>query len=173
MRLLSQIAEDRRSQREGLLAQGFWALLVYRISHRRLSCRYRLVRKPWWLLNALAQKFVEFSCGITLPETATIGRRLQIEHYGAIILHGGVVIGDDCLIRQGVTIGNAGRNAPQGAPKLGNRVEIGAGAKLIGAITVGDDAVIGANAVVISDLPAGCLAVGVPAVIKRARSDPP
>ena len=82
------------------------------------------------------------------------------------------MIGDDVVIRQGVTIGlrTTGR---RGAPVIGNRVDIGAGAKLLGNIRIGDDAVIGANAVVLCDVPAGALAVGVPAVIKlrAARKD--
>jgi serine O-acetyltransferase len=128
-----------------------------------------LVRKPWAVLNMLSQKWIEMTCGITLPEGATIGRRLRIEHYGAIIVHGGAVIGDDCLIRQGVTIGNKGDAGANDAPKLGDRVEVGAGAKLIGDIQIGDDAKIGANAVVTKNVPAGHLAVGVPAAIKPPR----
>jgi serine O-acetyltransferase len=78
-------------------------------------------------------------------------------------------LGDDVVIRNGVTIGLKRTHQP-GAPVIGNRVDIGTGAKILGAITIGDDVVIGANAVVLQDIPAHCLAVGVPAVIKPRRS---
>jgi serine O-acetyltransferase len=94
-----------------------------------------------------------------------VGRRLCIEHFGGIFIHGNVVIGDDCLIRQGVTIGNKGRADPLGAPVIGNRVEIGAGAKIIGRIVIGDDVIIGANSVVVKDIPSNSVAVGIPAKV--------
>ena len=90
-------------------------------------------------------------------------RRLSIEHHGCIVIHGASVIGDDCLIRHGVTLGNTGYDDPFGAPTIGDRVQIGAGAKIIGRITVGNDAIIGANAVVIRDVPANVVVGGVPA----------
>ena len=77
------------------------------------------------------------------------------------------MIGDDCVIRQGVTIGMRRTDDPNSVPTIGDRVNIGAGAKLLGPIRVGNDASIGANAVVLCDVPDGALAVGVPAVIKR------
>lgn len=164
------IIEDLRTQREGLLSQGFWALLCYRLSHLRLRCRVPVLRQGWFVLNRLAGKATEMTTGIMIAESATIGRRLVIEHFGNIIVHGATVIGDDCVIRQGVTIGNRHMNEPMAAPKLGNRVQVGAGAKLLGRITIGDDAVIGANAVVVKDVPAGAVAVGVPAQIKLPRT---
>ncbi|WP_343683458.1 hypothetical protein [Asticcacaulis sp.] len=169
MTLWSLIVEDLKTQREGIFAQGFWAILVYRISHPRMNCRVGIVRKPWALFNIVMQKLIEMTCGITLPEGAKIGRRLRIEHYGSIIVHGSTIIGNDCLIRQGVTLGNKGDDFPGAAPSLGDRVEIGAGAKLIGNIKVSDDVKIGANAVVTCDLPSGCIAVGVPARIVQPR----
>lgn len=163
--MLRLIAEDLKTHREGLLAQGFWALLVYRLSAPRRRVRWRLVRIPYYVLNRLMQKWIEVTCGIHLPEAATIGRRLNIEHFGGIIFHAGVVIGDDVTIRQGVTIGNKGEGDPNHAPRVGNRVDIGAGAKILGGVTIGDDARIGANAVVVKDVPANATAVGVPARI--------
>jgi serine acetyltransferase len=79
-----------------------------------------------------------------------------------IIVSGDTVIGDDCILRNGVTIGMKKIGEP-GSPVIGNRVEIGAGAKILGKIHIGDDAQIGANAVVIRDVPAGHIAVGIPA----------
>jgi serine O-acetyltransferase len=159
----SLIREDLRTQREGLWAQGFWALLVYRISNRRLRLRKGPVRFVWGLWAKVAHKLIEFCCGISLPEGAQIGRRLRIEHFGGIILHSNVVIGDDCLIRQNVTLGNRSEARPFEAPKLGNGVHIGAGAVILGAIELGDGVMIGANAVVMGNVPAGAKAVGNPA----------
>jgi len=108
--------------------------------------------------------------GIDLPCETRVGQRLRIEHFGGIIISGDTVIGDDVVLRNGVTIGLRHTGKP-GAPRIGNRVDIGAGAKILGTITIGDDAVIGANAVVLKDVPPGALAVGVPArVIMRPRS---
>jgi serine O-acetyltransferase len=100
--------------------------------------------------------------GIDLPCEVTIGHRFRIEHFGGIIVSGDTVIGDDCILRNGVTIGMKKIGEP-GSPVIGNRVEIGAGAKILGKIHIGDDAQIGANAVVIRDVPAGHIAVGIPA----------
>jgi serine O-acetyltransferase len=116
-------------------------------------------------LHLVLAKLAEMFCGVTIGVSAKIGRRLIIEHSGAIVVHGNAVIGDDCIIRQGVTIGNQRMDRPFDAPRIGNRVNIGAGAKILGAVQVGDDVDIGANAVVITDVPAGALAVGVPARI--------
>lgn len=166
--MIGLILEDLRTQREGILAQGFWALLCHRLSHPRMRCRIPIVRQIWFLVNRLAGKWTEMMTGIMLPEGATVGRRLSIEHFGSIIIHGQTVIGDDCVLRQGVTLGNLD-GARNGAPVLGDRVQIGAGAKILGNVHIGNDAVIGANAVVLRDVPAGALAVGVPAQIKLRR----
>jgi serine O-acetyltransferase len=123
---------------------------VVRHLHRRL---YRRVRNGY---------------GIELPWTVELGRRVVIEHQNAIVVHGYAVIGDDCIIRHGVTLGNRRLDAPFEAPRLGARVSVGAGAQVLGAVSIGDDVRIGANAVVLDDVPAGATAVGVPAVVVRA-----
>jgi serine O-acetyltransferase len=161
------VLEDLRAQREGLLGLGFWALLVYRFGHARFVIGSRLARAPWTLVYMVLHKLVEIFCGITIASRAHIGRRLSIEHHGCIVIHGASVIGDDCLIRQGVTLGNAGPGDFQCAPRIGNRVHIGAGAKVLGDITVGDDVVIGANAVVVHDIPSNCVVGGVPAIVLK------
>lgn len=160
------VYEDLRAQREGLLSLGFWALLVYRFGHARYCLGSRWLRLPWTMVYLILNKLTEVFCGIVIGGNAVIGRRLIIEHHGAIVIHGACVIGDDCIIRQGVTLGNRYMDRPGDAPCIGNRVNIGAGAKILGGVTIGDDASIGANAVVLSDVPPGCIAVGVPAVIK-------
>ena len=89
---------------------------------------------------------------------------MRIDHFGGVIVSGDTVIGDDVVIRNGVTIGLR-RTGVRGAPVIGNRVDIGTGAKILGTITIGDDVAIGANAVVLKDVPANSIAVGVPAKI--------
>jgi serine O-acetyltransferase len=94
-----------------------------------------------------------------------------IEHIGGIVISGDAVFGDDCVVRNGVTVGLRHRQE-RGSPHIGNRVDIGAGAKLLGPIRIGDDVAIGANAVVLCDVPDGCIAVGIPArVIGRSRDE--
>lgn len=159
---LRTIIEDYRTQREGFLAQGFWALFVYRLSRPRMAIRSRLIRVPYFIINRFLQKWIEVTCGICLPEGVRVGRRLAIDHFGNIVINAGSVIGDDVTIRQGVTIGSKDAGS-KGAPVLKNRIDVGAGAKIIGSITIGNDVKIGANAVVIADVPDGPIAVGVPA----------
>jgi serine O-acetyltransferase len=160
---MNKVLEDLKAQREGLLGLGFWALLVYRFGHARFVIRNKLIRAPWTIVYVILSKLVEIFCGITIGSAAKIGRRFCIEHHGCIVIHGNSVIGDDCLIRHGVTLGNTGYDDPFGAPTIGNRVQIGAGAKILGRISIGDGAIIGANAVVIRDVPADMAVGGVPA----------
>lgn len=160
---MNTLLEDLKAQREGLLGLGFWALIVYRFGHARFVVRNRILRAPWTIVYMILSKLVEIVCGITIGSAATIGRRLCIEHHGCIVIHGATVIGDDCLIRHGVTIGNSGYEDPFGAPRIGNRVQMGAGAKILGRITIGDGVIIGANAVVVHDVPENTTVGGVPA----------
>jgi serine O-acetyltransferase len=101
--------------------------------------------------------------GISISSKSKVGAGLYIGHFGGIVVNHGTVIGDNCNIQQGVTLGKANRGARAGAPVIGNNVFIGAGAKVIGRIHVGDGAAIGANAVVTRDVPPGAAVAGVPA----------
>jgi serine O-acetyltransferase len=104
-------------------------------------------------------------CGVIIGVSAKIGRLFVIEHTGGIVVHGQAVLGDDCIFRQGVTIGIKRLDKSIDAPHTGNPVSIGAGAKILGAVHIGDDVEIGANAVFITDVPAAAIAVGEPARI--------
>ena len=159
--------DDLKVYREGLLAQGFWALQIYRFGHARFKYESRAIRWPWAIVHTILSKFSEIFFGVFIGPKARIGRRLIIEHFGSIIIHGNTVIGDDCCVRQGVTIGNQNNHAPFDAPTIGSRVNIGAGAKVLGSIHVGNDVDIGANAVVIKNVPSNHIAVGVPAINKK------
>lgn len=147
----------------GLLSQGFQALIVYRIF--RWFYERRIPTQP---LRFFVERFIEIITGISIPAQAKIGKGLRIHHFGGIVLRSGVILGEHCTIYHGVTLGDRGGHG--GAPRVGHRVLIGAGAKLIGEIKVGDDCVIGANAVVHTSVPAQHLAVGVPATIKKRRT---
>jgi len=144
----------------GLVSQGFQALIVYRIF--RWFYERRIPTQP---LRFFVERFIEISTGISIPVQATIGKGLRIHHFGGIIVHSTAIVGEYCTVYQGVTLGD--RGGWGGAPTVGNRVLIGAGAKLIGEIIIGDDCVIGANAVVCTSVPTKHLAIGVPAIIKR------
>ena len=147
---------------------GFWALVVYRFGRWRYEIQSRPLRVPFSFLYKFMKFFADAILGIEIPCEAVIGKRFTIEHTGAIVVSGDAVFGDDCIIRQGVTVGLRNRNH-RGSPRIGNRVDIGAGAKLLGNIQIGDDVAIGANAVVLCDVPSGSIAVGIPAVVKARR----
>jgi serine O-acetyltransferase len=145
---------------QGLLSQGFQALFVYRVF--RWCYEHRIPTQPF---RFLVERFTEITTGISLPAQARIGKGLRIHHFGGIIVNSEASIGDYCTLYHGVTLGDLGGWG--GAPRVGNHVVIGAGAKLLGNIEIGDYCHIGANSVVRTCVPAGCLAVGVPAVIKQ------
>lgn len=161
--LLRQIKEDWVAHGKDWTRPGFRAVAVHRFGNWRMRIGPKLLRAPFSVLYRMLFRRVRNVYGIELPYSVKLGRRVVFEHQGAVVIHGDVEIGDDCVIRQGVTIGNKSLDRPLDAPKLGCRVNVGAGAKVLGAVTIGDDAAIGANAVVLHDVPAGALVVGIPA----------
>lgn len=148
---------------------GFQALLVYRFGVARMRVKPLLLRAPLSVLYRTLYRAVRNFYGIELPYTAQVGRRVIFEHQHGIVVHGATVIGDDCIIRHGVTLGIRSLDRLADAPVLGKRVNVGAGAKIIGHVHIGDGAAVGANAVVLEDVPAGRLAVGVPAHLVEER----
>ena len=163
--LRALLAEDLRAHGNEFRRPGFRALLVHRLGNARMSVQPRVLRSPLSVLYRMMFRRVRNRYGIELEYSTKVGRRVVIDHQNGIVISGYCRIGDDCRIRQNVTMGIRSAADPHGAPTLGDRVDIGAGAVLLGPITIGDDAIIGANAVVLSDVPAGALAVGVPARI--------
>lgn len=166
--MFENIRGDLRAHGGDWAAQGFWVMLVYRFGRWRYSVRPALLRKVFSLLYKVLYKFVQILTGIELPCEVIVGRNFVIDHFGGIVVSGYAQFGDDCRIRNGVVIGLKNIAEPV-APIIGNNVDIGAGAKILGAIKVGNNVVIGANAVVITDVPDNSLAVGVPAVIKTLK----
>jgi serine O-acetyltransferase len=171
------LADYRRYPGTGLrrlaiaaISQGFWAVCSYRVAHSLLAAPrpLRQILRAIWLP---LEKMIECITGVQIGASARIGRGLYIGHFGGIIVSGRASIGEHCNLSQGVTIGIAGRGENRGAPSLGNRVYVAAGAKLIGRLRVGDDVAVGANAVVTRDVEPGVTVGGVPArVIARTGS---
>jgi len=149
-----------------LTSPGVHALFWHRVAHW-------LWRWEWFLIGRLVSHLSRSLTGIEIHPGAQVGRRVVIDHGMGVVIGETAIIGDDCLIFHGVTLGGknptrrdnvSGRRHPQ----LGNRVTVGTGAKILGPVTIGDGAVIGANAVVIIDVSSESTAVGVPAKVKKA-----
>lgn len=163
--LWQQIQEDWVAHGRDWTKPGFRAVAVQRFGAWKIQIPSKILRAPLSILYTSLYRKVRNTYGIDLPCTVKLGRRVIVEHECGIVIHGYCEIGDDCIIRQGVTLGNRYLDRPLECPKLGTRVNIGAGAKILGNVTIGDDANIGANAVVLSDIPIGKTAVGIPAKI--------
>jgi len=143
--------------------------VIYRFGRWRYGVRPALLRKALSLVYRVLFKLMQIITGIELPCEVQIGRNFVIDHSGGIVISGFARFGDNCRIRNGVVVGLSRVDDPC-APVIGNNVDIGAGAKVLGAISVGDNVLIGANAVVVRDVPANSIAVGVPAVVRPRRT---
>lgn len=163
--MFDNIREDWETYGRDPYRQGMWVMVVYRFGRWRYGIRWRWLRMPFSFIYKLAQLFVQAATGVELPCETQVGRRLRIEHAGDLVISGDAVLGDDVILRNGVTIGLR-RTGTRGSPVIGNRVDIGAGAKILGNIRIGDDVGIGANAVVLIDVPSDSIAVGVPARVR-------
>jgi serine O-acetyltransferase len=160
--LWSLIAEDFRTHDRNPFEAGFWAVAVHRLGNARMGVRPKLLRAPLSLLYKLAFVFIDWFLGIELPYTVKLGRRVRIWHHGSIVLSARS-IGDDVHIRHNTTMGLAHRTRPHELPIIGDRVDIGVGTCVLGAVTVHDDAVVGAGSIVVRDVDAGETVVGAPA----------
>ncbi len=161
--LWAQIHEDWLAHGKDWTKPGFRAVAVHRFGVWRMSIKPKLLRAPLSLFYRVLYRRVRNVYGIELPYTVSLGRRVVFEHQGGIVIHGYSVIGDDCILRQGVTLGNRHLDQPLDAPQLGQSVNVGAGAALMGKISLGDGASVGANAVVLHDVEPGATVVGIPA----------
>ena len=139
-----------------LLYSGLHARIAHRLSHK-------LYKKGHAFTARLISQSAKFVTGIEIHPGATIGRGLVIDHGAGVVIGETAEIGDDCTIYQGVTLGGTGKNVGKRHPTLGNNVMIGAGAKVLGPLTIGDNAKIAAGAVALHDVPADSTAVGIPA----------
>ena len=139
-----------------LLYSGLHARTAHRISHK-------LHEKGYTLAARAISQGAKMITGIEIHPGATIGRGLVIDHGTGVVIGETAEIGDNCTIYQGVTLGGTGKDVGKRHPTLGNGVMIGAGAKVLGPLTIGDNAKIAAGAVALHDIPAGSTAVGIPA----------
>jgi len=145
---------------------SFRTVCLYRLGH---ACRKRGLNVP----GALIERLIHAWCHCLIGTACQIGPGFIVRHVGGVVIGSGVRMGADCEVRQGVTLGgNAGRRSEDGRtqPTLEDGVSLGAGAKVLGPITVGARSIVGANAVLLTDVPPDSVAVGVPARVVRRGS---
>ena len=140
---------------------GLHAIWAFRLAHH-LWLAGGLGRPAARILMTLARAVT----GVEIHPGATIGRRFFIDHGMGVVIGETAEIGDDVMLYHGVTLGGRSLQKVKRHPTLGDRVTVGAGARILGAIEIGDDAQVGANSVVVKDVPAGAIATGIPAVVR-------
>ena len=152
-----------RSSFEILLTySGLHAVLYYRIAHK-------FYKKRLFTLARIISQHARRRTGIEIHPGAEIGRGFFIDHGMGVVIGETTVIGDNCLIYQGVTLGGTGKDKGKRHPTLGNNILVGSGAKVLGPINIGDNSKIAANAVVLKDVPPDSTAVGVPAQVVKVK----
>jgi len=147
---------------------GFLAIAVYRFGRWTRRIRPRIAALPCKLLYRLLDLGVQLLFGISLSTNCRIGPGFYVGHFGGIVVHGD--FGANCSIGQGVTVGARGAGRSDGYPVIGNDVYLGAGSMVIGSIRIGDGVVVGANTVVVQDVPDGCRVVSAPARVLPPRA---
>ena len=143
-----------------LTNQGVHAILSYRIAHWFYIKGYKFIAK-------IISQISRFFTGIEIHPAAFIGKGLLIDHGSGVVIGETAIIGDDCTLFQGVTLGGRGNEIGKRHPTLYNSVFVGAGAKILGNVEIGNNAKIGANAVVLCDIPDDATAVGMPARVVK------
>jgi len=170
--LLATLREDLRNARvhdpaarsdleNALVYSGLHAIWSHRLAHRMWAVP--ALRGPARILSQLTRLLT----GIEIHPGATIGRRFFIDHGMGVVIGETAEIGDDVMLYHGVTLGGRSLEHGKRHPTIGDRVTVGAGAKVLGPVHIGDDSAIGANAVVTHDVPPESIATGIPAVIRR------
>jgi putative colanic acid biosynthesis acetyltransferase WcaB len=135
--------------------------------------RYMLLKILFFWYLMIYRFFVEWVLGVELPRKLTVGKNLIFYHGQGLVVNFKTIIGDNCVLRNGVTIGHKklADGSLSSSPRIGNNVDIGANACIIGDITIGDNVIIGAGAVVITDIPANSIAVGNPARVLENKGE--
>lgn len=175
MSFLARMREDLEAARahdpaargdveNGIVYSGLHAIWVHRLTHR--MWRVPPLRFPARILAQMAR----FLTGIEIHPQATIGRRFFIDHGMGVVIGGTAEIGDDVMMYQGVTLGGRSLEKVKRHPTIGDRVTIGAGAKVLGPITIGAGSAVGANAVVVKDTPPDSIITGIPATFRHRDS---
>lgn len=146
----------RNALEVALTYPGVHAVWAYRLAHMLFKKNYKLLAR---IVSSISRSYT----GVDIHPGARLGRRLFIDHANGVVIGETAKIGTDCVLFHQVTLGGVSMSKGKRHPTLGDRVMVGAGAKVLGPIHVGSDARIAANAVVVRDVPAGCSAIGVPA----------
>ncbi len=162
------LARYRKNGKLEWAEPSLWVIGVYRFGQWCKTRRFPIMRALLLRFHLPLYSFITLLTGIQLPRSSQIGGGLRIFHFGCIIINPDSVIGENCTIRHGVTIGT--RSSDHDVPKLGENVEIGAGAMILGNIIIGNNVKIGSNAVVLIDVPDNHIAVGNPAKILPSKS---
>lgn len=173
MNIFKTIAEDVRAvkERDPAAQSSFVIWLTYPGLHARWS---HVVEHWLWnhglkSLARISSQFTRFMTGVEIHPGAQIGRRFFIDHAMGVIIGETTIIGDDCTLYQGVTLGGTGNETGKRHPTLGNNVIVGVGAAVLGNITVGDNSKIGGGAVAVKDVPPNCTVIGIPGAHCQAR----
>lgn len=173
MNLFELIASDYKKHKKYggnfftivFFTQGFWAVYHYRISHFiHQKVKWKIFRFPLLFIMLIVQKGIEILTGISIPGSARIGHSFYIGHFGGIILNANTVIGNNCNISQGVTIGVSGLDENRGTPVLGNDVYVGANSVIAGKIILGNNVLVGACSLVKDSFSDNSVVMGVPAI---------
>lgn len=143
--------------------QGFWAIFQYRIANSVYKLRIPIIKQLLQMICLIWQKWIEIMTGISIPASAKIGHSFYIGHFGGVIINANAIIGNNCNISQGVTIGISGLGENRGTPIIGDHVYIGANAVVVGKIEIADYVLIGACSLVSSSAERASVLVGVPA----------
>jgi serine O-acetyltransferase len=173
--MFRQLKEDIAviKERDPAARSAFEILLTYSGLHAIHSYRISnwFYRHKMFTIARIISQFSRFCTGIEIHPGATIGKGLFIDHGMGVVIGETKIIGDNCLLYQGVTLGGTGKDKGKRHPTLGNNVLVGAGAKVLGPFKVGDNVKIAANAVVLNEIPDDCTAVGVPARVVRRKGE--
>lgn len=171
--LWTQWRDDIRSvfERDPAARNGFEVLLTYPGVHAVMFHRVssRLWRRGWRFTARLLSFVGRFVSNVDIHPGASIGARFFIDHGAGVVVGETAIIGDDVTLYHGVTLGGTSWNKGKRHPTLGNGVMVGAGAKILGNISVGDNSRVGANSVVVEDVPSGCTVVGIPGKVVKIR----
>ena len=151
----------RNALEVALTYPGVHAVWTYRLAHMLFKKNFKLLAR---IVSSISRSYT----GVDIHPGARLGRRLFIDHANGVVIGETTKIGTDCVLFHQVTLGGVSMSKGKRHPTLGDRVMVGAGAKVLGPIHVGSDARIAANAVVVRDVPAGCSAIGVPARVSPA-----
>ncbi|HET9231870.1 MAG TPA: hypothetical protein VFO00_11325 [Vitreimonas sp.] len=168
--LRSLLSADLHRYAGGVGAKAFWRHFLFTPGYKYTvwmrTCGYFKLKRWAFPLYAFTKWMLmrcRYKYGIAIPEYTVIGPGLFINRFGGVMINGDVVIGANCNITHGAMLGQSNRGANAGSPILGERVFLAAGSKVIGRVMIGDDAVVGANAVVTKDVPPMGVVVGIPA----------